>query len=118
MSTSRGWGGALISVLEGIAASKTQPAPDPAGPNVVTLQIDVKKLVDQIRTARRDEAAAKTKRAQLTEAWAELDQELIADEMKTAERVLQLQIQFAKVAHDDCGLDCVLPPAIQQDDKS
>lgn len=111
MTTSRGWGGALISVLEGIAASKPQPVNDE--PNVVTFQTDVKKLVEQIRMARRDVSAAAIKRRQLTEAWCELDHELIADEQKTAERLLQLQIQFAKVAHD-CGLEVLVPPAVEQ----
>lgn len=105
MTRTAGWHGTLVTFLEGIAASKPQPADEP---NVVSFQTDVKKLVDQIRVARRDVQAARLKRQQLTEAWGELDQELIADEGRTAERLTQLQAQFAKVAHD-CGLEVVVP---------
>ena len=108
MTQATGWRGMLVPFLEGIAANKTQQPQDE--PNVVSFQTDVKKLVEQIRMARRDVHAAKVKRAQLTEAWSELDDELIADERKTAERLFQLQVQFAKVAAD-CGLECHVVPA-------
>lgn len=109
--TATGWHGSLITFLEGIAASKTQPVNDE--PNVVSFQTDVKKLVEQIRMAIRDLHAARTKRQQLTDAWVELDQELIADEGKTAERLTQLQAQFARVAAD-CGLEVHVPAAVQE----
>ena len=104
----QGWHGTLVTFLEGIVASKNQVTPDE--PNVVTFQADVKKLVESIRVARRDLKAARTKRAQLNDAWLELDSELIADEQKTTERLFQLQVQFARVATDECGLEVMLPP--------
>ena len=102
----RGWKGTLIPFLESIAAKdQTQP---PQQTKVVTLQTDVKKLVESIRQARKDLDAAQHKRADLTSAWLEYDQEMIEDVEATRQRLFQLQVQFAKVA-DECGLEVHLP---------
>lgn len=113
MAKTIGWTrGALISVLEGIVANSTQPDPPPEQ-NVVTLQVDVKKLVEAIRIARKDLEAAQRKRADLAVAWTEFDHEMIQDEEATAQRLFNLQVQFSKVAAD-CGLEVLLPPGQSQ----
>jgi hypothetical protein len=112
MSTARqpGWAkGALVAVLEGIVAAAPQPIQQPE-PKVVTLQPDLKKLVEAIRLARRDLAQAKQKRTDFASAWVDYEMELTGDEDATMQRLIHLQVQFAQVAHE-CGLEVHVPAA-------